>query len=630
MAGTRHRSGPASRASGLLARVAGLTGVLAIALAGVSPAAASTAFGDLNNFDVFNDTGHECHGFEIELDDVRSVDVTYTYDWNHYGAPTITEDSTDPAHPKVFVRYAAKPAAAGFSAYTAVPAAPPAPTDGHMCTNPAVNLGCEHFGVGYYGTPSVVTYHWLVEDPFAPGTLIRGPAVNVATPSWSYFPPAPGQPIAQVQAVIQAPPPPPAPVYEFGDAIWVKSIVTTSHNNGVVALADLVSDDPDDPADVNWRNGEPDEIEIEWQILQTEFKNATGANNELAGGLEGLPNGDEVVTRRYEFYKYTGLLDPETNEAKCAKYPPIADPADGSYKPECDPAVTTILGDYIGAQMAGFNVEAVLGLIDHVQDGTAGESYVPRTVVVGGNTPYVTTVTGGSLPAGVEIDSATGVLSGTPLVPGLYTFTVTATDADAVQVSKAYTVTVTGGLLDLCAGVVCGASDACHAPGVCDPATGLCSDPPAPDGTVCDDGDVCTLTDGCVAGSCAGTGPNPACGSADLRLTARARKRVVLGGAVTVKLKVRNAGPDTADSAVLTVACAGAPFHVQAAPAGCTTAGVATTCDLGALAKKAVAAREIVLVPESAGLLTCTVDLGSGTFDPAPADRSKTLSTEVR
>jgi hypothetical protein len=97
--------------------------------------------------------------------------------------------------------------------------------------------------------------------------------VNVVTPSWTYLPPAPAQPVAQVQAVILAPPAPEVPVYEFGDAVWVKSIVTTSHNNARVELKDLVSDDPN------------------------------GANNELAGNAEDLPNGDEVVTRRYEFYK---------------------------------------------------------------------------------------------------------------------------------------------------------------------------------------------------------------------------------------------------------------------------------------------------------------------------------------
>lgn len=467
-------------------------------------AVASTAYGDLNNFDVFNDTTRDCHGFEIELEDIHSTDITYTYDWNHYGAPKITEDASNPAHPKVTVRYAAKYTGASFSAFTAVPANAPSPTNGHMCTNPSVNIGCEHFGVGYYGTPTVIRYHWLVEDPFFPGTLIQGPAVNVATPSWTYYPPAPAQPVAQVQAVILAPPPPPVPVYEFGDAVWVKSIVTTSHNAAVVELKDLVSDDPADPDDKNWANGEPDEVEVEWQLLQTEFSNPAGANNDLAGGNEELPNGDEVVTRRYEFYKYTGPLDPESNEATCDNYPQIAEPSDPKYKAECDPAAATVLGDYIGAQMAGFNVEAVLGLIDHVEDGNINEPYTDRTVVVGGNTPYITEITSGALPPGLSIDSASGVLSGMPMAGGQYSFTVTATDADLVQASKAYTVTVVG-LGGPCDGVVCSASDACHEVGVCDLNTGLCSNPVKADTTPCDDGDVCTTGDACNGGVCAGS-----------------------------------------------------------------------------------------------------------------------------
>jgi hypothetical protein len=420
-----------------------LFAALVVALASRS-ALASTAYGDLNNFDVVNDTGTECHGFEIELDDLHSTDITYTYDWNHYGAPTITEDNSDPVHPKVLVRYAAKYSGPtnSFSAYTAVPSTMPSPTDGHQCTNPSVNFGCEHFGVGHYGAPTAVRYHWLIEDAATPGGLIRGPAVNVATPTWTYFPPAPAQ-VAQVQAVILAPPPPPAPVYEFGDAMWVKSIVTTSHNNQVVELKDLVSDDPNDPSDENWANGEPDEVEVEWHLLQTEFNNPDGANNELAGANEELPNGDEVITRRYEFYKYVGPLDPETNEAKCDNYPQVSDPADPQYKPECDPATVAILGDYIGAQMAGFNVEAALGLIDHLQDGDLNQLYTTRTVVVGGNTPYVTSVVSGALPAGLSLDSVTGVLSGTPTAAGVFSFTVTASDADGVQVTKDYTMSVT-------------------------------------------------------------------------------------------------------------------------------------------------------------------------------------------
>lgn len=53
--------------------------------------------------------------------------------------------------------------------------------------------------------------------------------------------------------------------------------------------------------------------------------------------------------------------------------------------------------------------------------------------------------------------------------------------------------------------VSCVAQDQCHVAGVCDPQTGNCSNPTQPDGTGCSDGDACTQTDACVGGSCTGT-----------------------------------------------------------------------------------------------------------------------------
>ncbi|MFZ4765278.1 MAG: hypothetical protein ACOYMN_10030, partial [Roseimicrobium sp.] len=57
----------------------------------VPHAEASIAYGSINNFDTVNDTGHECHGFEIEIEDCRSTDITYTYNYNHYGVPRIEQ-----------------------------------------------------------------------------------------------------------------------------------------------------------------------------------------------------------------------------------------------------------------------------------------------------------------------------------------------------------------------------------------------------------------------------------------------------------------------------------------------------------------------------------------------------------
>src|SRR5438876_6610019 len=49
--------------------------------------------------------------------------------------------------------------------------------------------------------------------------------------------------------------------------------------------------------------------------------------------------------------------------------------------------------------------------------------------------------------------------------------------------------------------VVCTASDQCHVAGTCDLATGQCSNPPALDGTPCNDGNLCT-GENCQAGMC--------------------------------------------------------------------------------------------------------------------------------
>ncbi len=55
--------------------------------------------------------------------------------------------------------------------------------------------------------------------------------------------------------------------------------------------------------------------------------------------------------------------------------------------------------------------------------------------------------------------------------------------------------------------MVCAAQDQCHEAGVCDPATGVCSDPVRPDGAACEDGSLCTQADACLAGRCVGAEP---------------------------------------------------------------------------------------------------------------------------
>ncbi len=424
--------------------------VLALAgfLAACGSAHASIAYGSINNFDAVNDTGTNCHGFEIELDDTHSTDITYTYDWNHYGTPAISEDTVSrPGHTNTIVHYAAKydAIAGAWSAYTAVPTNTIAPTDGHMFTDPSVNFGGEHFGVGFLNNPTTIRYNWLWDD--GAGNLVLGPAVQVATPTFVYSPPvvaAPGIPPVppRVQAAIVPPPPPAPPVVgpppvqkEFGDPVWVKEIRTTSHNTNSIKLRDLVSDDPHDAHNKNWRNGEPDEVEVEWQLLQTEFSRTNGGlNGELQAAPEDLGHTNEVVTRRYEFYKYLGPIDAETGEALADNVGQDGIHGRGRY------TNTVVAGNYLGAQMSAMTADVPLGMIDHLNDGEAGVAYVARTVVIGGSRPFTAT-NSGALPPGMTFDAVTGILSGTPVTNGVFIYTIGANDG-VTSLVKTYTLNI--------------------------------------------------------------------------------------------------------------------------------------------------------------------------------------------
>jgi hypothetical protein len=77
--------------------------------------------------------------------------------------------------------------------------------------------------------------------------------------------------------------------------------------------------------------------------------------------------------------------------------------------------------------------------------GETGVAYSQPLAGTGGTTPYVWSMTAGSLPAGLTLDGASGVISGTPTGSGPATFTVTLTDANNQTASKAYTVAVVAG-----------------------------------------------------------------------------------------------------------------------------------------------------------------------------------------
>ncbi|MBK6749357.1 MAG: cadherin-like domain-containing protein [Acidobacteria bacterium] len=311
-------------------------------------------YGTLDNFDVINDTGGDCHGFEIELEGITSADVPYWFGapYQRYGEPSIVPTSNG-----VIVRYAATYAAGAWSATTPIAGGYFPPTDGHSCwagVNPNyLSWGCDHFGVSLNAAPTRTTYRWLVEGT-TPGSLVQfGSNTPIPAPVWNVTPAStPGDPPA-VATVI----PPIAPVgnSQFGEPMWIKVWVTTLPN--AVHAEDLNHMIIDDP-DVNIVPNEPAEIEWEGMLLQAKVVDGVITGDRVFTQI--TPSGSDAVTRRFEFYKYTGLLDPDTEnlgEALCDN--PTALDQQLPASPRCgEPDANGVagVGDLIGAQNVAVNL----------------------------------------------------------------------------------------------------------------------------------------------------------------------------------------------------------------------------------------------------------------------------------
>ena len=68
--------------------------------------------------------------------------------------------------------------------------------------------------------------------------------------------------------------------------------------------------------------------------------------------------------------------------------------------------------------------------------GETGAAYEALPTVSGGTAPFAWSVTGGSLPDGVVLDTTTGAITGMPTVPGTTTFTLVVTDGLGQQATQ--------------------------------------------------------------------------------------------------------------------------------------------------------------------------------------------------
>lgn len=78
--------------------------------------------------------------------------------------------------------------------------------------------------------------------------------------------------------------------------------------------------------------------------------------------------------------------------------------------------------------------------------GLVGTAYTQQIAATGGVPPYTWSIASGALPAGVALNSSTGLISGTPSSDGTFGFQLAVTDAAASKASRSFSIVVVGTL----------------------------------------------------------------------------------------------------------------------------------------------------------------------------------------
>ncbi|MFM8331681.1 MAG: VPLPA-CTERM sorting domain-containing protein [Candidatus Methylumidiphilus sp.] len=316
---------------------------------GASSAHASTTYGSLGNFDVFNDSStNSYYGFEIELEGINPTDIAhagdvyYTFHNWHYGAGQVSG-----ANGNTYVRYYDN----GLHS-TAPFTTPITDTGGHSCITID---GCEHFGLALNVNPTASRYYWLDQAGVRSTavSLIAPPIVTVVQPVPAQ-PGVPAQP-ARVQFVVEAPEAPEVPELnqKFSDAVWVKVMKTELGDGNAAELDDLMADNPGKIADA----ADPNAVEVEWKLLQRDLRpDADPLKNILDSGEQEAGAGAEQVLRTYQYFGFTGTYS-EEHEATCAAVGTCEDDL------AADPNnVGLYVGNLIGQQMIAANLNGAIEL----------------------------------------------------------------------------------------------------------------------------------------------------------------------------------------------------------------------------------------------------------------------------
>ena len=314
---------------------------IAIAFALALPAAAmaqsALIYGQLSNFDIANDTGQTCHGFQIDIDGLTQADIPTIsfFTSNRYGQPSIVATATG-----VTVKWESPyDQASGTWAERTLPHTVAwFPGQCYQwVTTTYQDGGCEHYGVRPASNTGPSRARWLCEDPNAPGALIPVDPPTAVPASPNYFVQPPAVPANPPQLVIEVDAPEPAEAPNlFGDAQWER-VYRVELSSPIPDLNALVADNPAVvPMD-------PASLESDYAILQQEpVAGGNGKRRQRRHQGDIAPT-TRAVVRRIELWQFTGNYDPVTHEALCA---------DGT----CTTPAAGEVGNLISVQMTGANV----------------------------------------------------------------------------------------------------------------------------------------------------------------------------------------------------------------------------------------------------------------------------------
>ena len=104
-------------------------------------------------------------------------------------------------------------------------------------------------------------------------------------------------------------------------------------------------------------------------------------------------------------------------------------------------ASTTVTLSVVAAQTASAPTALSIGT-SSLPSGTIGSAYSTSLIASGGTAPYTWSFVSGNIPAGLSLNTSTGLLSGTPTTTGTGTFTVAVADSESPAQTKSVTLSI--------------------------------------------------------------------------------------------------------------------------------------------------------------------------------------------